>query len=583
MQPTDPDGPTQASLAEGDTHPSADRSASLPYRIGEVIGTGGMGEVVLAHDEDLDRDVALKRMRSTAPSQEAVTRFLREAKIQARLDHPAIVPVHQQGRDADGLPYFTMKRVTGTTLAAVLASGEATLQRLLRAFVDVCLAVERAHSRFVVHRDLKPSNIMLGDYGEVYVLDWGVARVLDDGEQEPVSNEDFGPLEDSTRTGQLLGTLGYMAPEQVRNASVGPPVDVYSLGAILFEILCGETLHPRGHAALASTLDGDGEAPSHRRPTRAIAPELDAACTEALAEDPRRRPTARELGNRVQGYLDGDRDVEHRRALAATLVASGRKALEGGDRAQAVHLGGRALALDPDSADAAELVMSLVLEPPDELPPELAASVRVEDLRGVSQRSRRAVLPYLVMFGILVPSALVIGVQSWPLFLALCAMSVVMVGIALRNWRVRPVPVAVTMTAHFITLVLVSQILGSYMITPVVICAVLMSATQLPWVDERPWFVIAWTALATLFPLILEALGVFAPTTRVSSTEVLVHGTVFHHTVGAGLAVIAITNVVSLVVIALYARRIGHDRRMAQHRLQVQAWHLRQLLPRARR
>ena len=146
------------------------------YQLGPLIGRGGMGEVVLAHDPDIGRDVALKRMKAATP--ELVERFLREARIQARLDHPAIVPVHEVGRDADGVPFFTMKRVTGTTLEKQIETEK--LQRLLRAFIEVCLAIDFAHARGVVHRDLKPSNIMLGDYGEVYVLDWGVARVLDD-------------------------------------------------------------------------------------------------------------------------------------------------------------------------------------------------------------------------------------------------------------------------------------------------------------------------------------------------------------------------------------------------------------------
>jgi serine/threonine-protein kinase len=150
------------------------------YKLGHTIGRGGMGEVLAAHDTRIGRDVAIKRMRNHTPNKEAVSRFLREARIQARLDHPAIVPVHELGVDDNNRPFFTMKRCAGKTLARMIADGD-SFHRLLRAFVDVCLAIDFAHARGVVHRDLKPANIICGDYGEVYVLDWGVARVLADG------------------------------------------------------------------------------------------------------------------------------------------------------------------------------------------------------------------------------------------------------------------------------------------------------------------------------------------------------------------------------------------------------------------
>src|SRR5688572_14775171 len=140
------------------------------YTVRDVIGRGGMGEVLVADDLRIGREVAYKRMLSESSSTAGLSRFLREARIQARLDHPAIVPVYELSTDDEGRPYFTMKRVTGMTLAQRLAAGGVT-NRLLRAFAEVCLAIEYAHARGVVHRDLKPSNIMLGKYGEVYVLD----------------------------------------------------------------------------------------------------------------------------------------------------------------------------------------------------------------------------------------------------------------------------------------------------------------------------------------------------------------------------------------------------------------------------
>src|SRR5690349_14585720 len=155
-------------------------------RFGGRLGEGGMGEVLLAHDEHIGRDVAVKRIRASEPTAEELSRFLREARVQGRLEHPAVVPVHDLAVDRDGRPFFVMKRLSGTTLLELLgrlradpaADGATVRRRMLRAFADVCLAIEFAHSRGIVHRDLKPANIMLGDFGEVYVLDWGVARAL---------------------------------------------------------------------------------------------------------------------------------------------------------------------------------------------------------------------------------------------------------------------------------------------------------------------------------------------------------------------------------------------------------------------
>ncbi|MGE5185602.1 MAG: serine/threonine-protein kinase, partial [Acidobacteriota bacterium] len=360
--------PTQAASPETDPTLGAPAPAASPsrgditgYALGALIGRGGMGEVVVARDERIGRDVALKRMRVEG-SPDALARFLREARIQARLEHPAIVPVHEIARDAAGQPYFTMKRIGGRTLGELLAaSPPAPLQRLLRAFIDVCNAVEFAHSHEIVHRDLKPANVMLGDFGEVYVIDWGLARFA--GERDAASvGSDLDSLDGATQVGAVLGTPGYMAPEQLHAAAdVGPAADVYALGSILFEILAREPLHPRG-AALQSMLAAIDPSPAARRPDANIPPELDALCASALARDPAARPTAAQLGEQVERYLDGDRDLEARRALAATWLARARAAIEADDiagRAEAMRLAGRALALDPASEPAAELVTRL--------------------------------------------------------------------------------------------------------------------------------------------------------------------------------------------------------------------------------
>jgi serine/threonine-protein kinase len=275
--------------------PDAD---SARYRFGDVLGEGGMGEVLLAYDEHIGRDVAVKRIRTTEPSAEELSRFVREARVQGRLEHPAVVPVHDLAVDRDGRPFFVMKRLTGTTMQELLgrlragseADDAAARRRLLRAFADVCLAVEFAHSRGIIHRDLKPANIMLGDFGEVYVLDWGVARALTeaaDADGPPSISRPFAAdlkLDTGdTLVGTILGTPAYMAPEQLAGDRAGPAADIYALGCILYEITAGVALHAQGRN-VGEALFQPGARPSRHRPD--APPELDAICERATLVDP---------------------------------------------------------------------------------------------------------------------------------------------------------------------------------------------------------------------------------------------------------------------------------------------------------
>ena len=547
------------------------------YTIGELLGKGGMGEVVLAHDEQIGREIAIKRMRRNDGNGEAETRFLREAKIQARLQHPAIVPVHEVGRDAEGRPYFTMKRLAGATLHQLHG---APLPRLLRALADVCLAIEFAHEHGVIHRDIKPANIMLGDFGEVYVLDWGVARVLDDGPQH-AAVRDIVTVEGETQVGAVMGTPGYMAPEQALGYGMTPAIDVYALGCVLFEVLTGEPLHPRGPAGAARAIAQPCEAPSVRRPDLAIPPELDAACVAALAEDPAARPSARELARRIQDYLDGDRDLERRRAVAAAHVARARAALASGDpahRGDAVHAAGRALALDPESADAAELMTALILEPPRELPPGLVASLGNAERAANRVRARTATLAFasVLSFAVLVPFLVI---KSWPLLLgAFCALG----GMALVSWltyrRGKPI-IPISLVTTFVTTLVMSRIAGPFVLTPVMITGMALGLIVIPALLRRPWIVMTWIALAIVVPIVLELFGVFAPTWWFDGDTLRIQSSVFRgsHTVIA-LGLIA-AHALFIVMSTLFMRTMSRDRSAAEHRLHLQAWHLRHLLP----
>ena len=244
----DPEAGFEATVGVASHTMDVQPRASLPgYQLGEVIGRGGMGEVVLARDERIGRDVAIKRMRGTdadAPTRSRGSCARRGSRRGSSTRRSCRSTSSAATRD--GQPYFTMKRLAGVTLAELLAATPPPpRQRLLRAFADVCLAIEFAHSRRVVHRDLKPANIMLGDFGEVYVLDWGLARVAGEAETLGRRRHRVARWHDPGRRGARHARL-HGARAGARRSDVGPAADVYALGSILFEILAGEPLHPRG-------------------------------------------------------------------------------------------------------------------------------------------------------------------------------------------------------------------------------------------------------------------------------------------------------------------------------------------------
>jgi serine/threonine-protein kinase len=376
-----PDGPAER---PEDAAPFAAR-----YETVETLGEGGMGRVLLCKDRLIGRLVAVKVLRDARGAvPEMRRRFLREARIQGQLEHPAIVPVYDMSASEEH-SFFTMKRVHGRTLSRVLAllkQGDADTARgfgrfkLLLVFHAVCQAVAFAHERGVIHRDLKPSNVILGDYGQVSVIDWGLAKQLGDAGPEP-SRAD----EPRTMTGKILGTPGYMAPEQARGEkeSLGPPADVYSLGAILFELLTLSPLHPRGglEEMVVSLLTGVDARPNQRAPGCNVPPELEAMCVKATEPDPARRyPSAKELLAALEQFLEGDRDMAVRQAAAGRHVQAARAALQGGpgreQREHALRQIGAALALAPGHEEATALLLSLLTAGPESLPKEAEAQLR---------------------------------------------------------------------------------------------------------------------------------------------------------------------------------------------------------------
>jgi serine/threonine-protein kinase len=309
------------------------------YRLNRVHARGGIGQVWLAHDSRLGRDVALKELLPDRAGQPSIReRFLREAHITGQLEHPGIVPIY----DLDHRPdhetlFYTMRFVHGRTLGEAAASyharrarheaGPLELRELLAAFIGVCNAVAYAHSRGVLHRDLKPHNVVLGDFGEVILLDWGLARLLDPSRAESDSAPAFELPGDSsaeaTVQGQVLGTPAYMAPEQAdaRPDLFSERTDVYGLGAVLFEILTGEPPFG-GPNALAILAQVVVDAPVPPRQRVATLPRaLEAICLQALAKRPQDRyPSAKALAADVQRWL-GDEPVQaYREPLFARIT-----------------------------------------------------------------------------------------------------------------------------------------------------------------------------------------------------------------------------------------------------------------------
>src|SRR5882757_2805875 len=202
------------------------------YQIINEHGRGGLGRVSRAHDLDLGRDVAIKELISRGNLSEV--RFLREALITARLEHPGIVPVHEAGRWPDGTPFYAMKLVAGRSLRELLAERRTVTERigLLHHVIAVADAIAYAHGRNIIHRDLKPANVIVGDFGETIVIDWGLAKDLSAAEDSTSGGGPFSATVDDglTSTGSVLGTPAYMAPEQERGERVDQRADVFAIG-----------------------------------------------------------------------------------------------------------------------------------------------------------------------------------------------------------------------------------------------------------------------------------------------------------------------------------------------------------------
>lgn len=575
------------------------------YQPKRELSRGRMSNLSLHHDHLIGRTVALKSLSpERAGDREAELRFLREAAIQGQLEHPAIIPVYDVGVDPAGTIYFTMKRIRGINLDEILdglswgREGFAELytrRRLLQALANVCLAVDFAHHRGIIHRDLKPSNIMLGDFGEVYVLDWGLARLgaeLPEGESDDGETSGYRPTAAFTlRTlpGALLGTPGYMAPEQLGAAEeVGPAADVYALGAILFELLTGTPLHDPESAtdAVRSTIQAPAPRPSARSPERSVPPELDALCYHAIRRDPGQRlASARLLHDALERYLAGEQDTELRRELAQDHIHAAEEHRRNptdpiAGRRRAIRELGRALALDPGNHGATNALVALLAELPSETPPDVekaTTSARhrywrvVARLSGFAYMSTILCAPLIGWSGATEPALAV-------LFYLLIALAS-----ATSFWVSRQESPSIALTlvvciASNLAFAVLSGLAGPLLITPMIL-TLNTGAFALLLGRRLRWWILGAGLAAILVPLGLELTGVLEPSYAFVDGSMVVRSRMISAEPLPSLVFLTIASVTTLVTATFLFSELRELVLRGERRSYLYTWQLRQLLP----
>jgi len=353
------DKPGKKSIASGIFTGLCPGAGIDKYMMAGEVGRGGMGVILNAYDTDIRREVAMKVITGRkSESREFLERFVEEAQVQGQLEHPNICPVHELGVDGDGRIYFTMKMVKGSSLAEIIkqaqeetqearesgrTAGQRSLTDTLHIFLKICDGIAYAHSKGVIHRDLKPDNIMVGDFGEVYVMDWGLAKIIgrDDVIRDHlvITDRSEDTKEMKTMSGSVVGTPSYMPPEQSRGVveEMDERSDIYSLGAVLYELVSLKRPFTGRNPweILEKALEEKPPAPSQLSPELTIPPELDSMVLKCLKKQKSDRyQSIQELKHDIELFLSGRpigameynlwqvfrKWVERNRVLAASVI-----------------------------------------------------------------------------------------------------------------------------------------------------------------------------------------------------------------------------------------------------------------------
>ncbi len=632
---SDASGDPQQPVDLEQTSDEQDHGEQPRYRPRRTLGEGGIGKILLCKDLRTRRDVALKQLQDYALEEPDIRRrFEREARVQAQLEHPSIVPVYDLSSHPDGAPLFTMRRVCGLTLEDIIeALGDGdpelsalfTRHRLLTAFCSVCLTVAYAHSRGVIHRDLKPANIMFGEFGEVSVLDWGLCKVLTEHQDEPASRrrppEQARPsIEDqqtartvhaATMDGAILGTPGYMPPEQSRgdHSDVSGAADIYSLGAILFELLTFEPLIERQHPPELMVIAAGFPAkarPSERYPETAVPLELEEICVRATQLEPAERfASARELCDAVQAYLEGSQDLAQRRVMAEQHLDEARIALKSASMSNAASkdatntdatntaallMAGRtraaqqlrlALGLMPDHEGARSITAQLLLKLPQDIDPATERQMRA----ALGQhRPAKRLGAVIGLGGALIAAAAIalwMGVRNWTLYslwlLSLAAMMAAGARLARHDAAPSLGPFLFALAAY---LGIQSTVAGPLFLLPGVALTVVTMTILLRRANKQQrGAAMATCVCAMLLPLALQLAGVVPRSYLFADGLMSIHSGMLELPALPTMVTLLVSAVATLVIPALVVGR-WVDRLVAVEQDQaLRHWRLKHLVP----
>lgn len=560
---------TQYEFGESDDAREHALEPGIRYSESALLGEGGMGRVSLVQDARLERSVALKSIRVDrrhVPSM--VNRFVREARLQGRLQHPSILPVYDMGLDDNGEPYFTMRPISGESLADALKRKLNPRRRreLLTGLSRVALAVDYAHRKDVVHCDLKPRNIVVGSFGEIYVVDWGAAHDLTKTDRE--------------RARQLAGSPAYMAPEQAEGRShlIGPSTDVFALGAILFEIVTGRSF--------ASSLEGArlsevslGDAPG----------ALAVICQRATEPDQAHRyESAREFQTALQAFLDGELDTQRRGEESARLAAEAKRRVqdlgantnEVDERQQIIQAVGRALALDPQNPLAFEALLEVIDTPMSADPPEvedLATEANVDRMRRLGKVAAFAYVGQLLHLPLFLTLDILQPGYVWG-FYGCMALSA-----AAAYWTHRAPSESKVLLCLVISAIgtsMLTGLLGPLLLMPMF--GIVNAATFSLILSGRKMVYPALVGGASLaIPYVLSQLEILPNVYAFASERVTVSAAAVSLDASAEVFLLGangLTLLFGAIVIGLLSRRL----RDVERKLFAQTWHFRQLLPTAR-